>query len=507
MRDPIELSIIVPAYNEARNLPSLLQELRQLNGWSTEVIVVDDGSQDRTAEVAEASGARLVRLARNQGKGAALRAGFEVSRGTYLVQIDADRQFLVQEIERLVEPLTRGAQIVFGSRFVRGSSLEAGSMAWTNAVAHRVLCLAGWVASGIRVHDVMAGFKAFRRDCALQLDLRTSHFGYESEILVRAGQLGLRVVEVPVTFLRRPHGRSNVKKVRDGCRVLATIAATAWRGRLRRPIRSAASALPTRDERCSASKAPSDHGDMDHAARDHHAHDDLLYDTDLYVTQPDVAWINHRRVRFGLELLARVAASGRPLRRIADLGCGQGYMTVQVAEAFPEAQIEAFDVSRPRLQAAQPHARVAYKVGDARAVPVSPETYDLAIVWSVLTHIKETGQVTAELRRVVRPGGYLLLQQGLCWTREVLSTPDQCGHHHRFTGGSLLRLLRASGFRILAVRGNGFPSQWTRWSWTPLRSPYGLCVKYARPWARVLNGFGRVCPRRAFDLTVLAQRP
>jgi dolichol-phosphate mannosyltransferase len=102
-------------------------------------------------------------------------------------------------------------------------------MAWTNFIAHHVICVIAWMVTGIRVHDVMAGFKAFRRECALSLDLRTHHFGYEAEILVRAGQLGYQVAEVPVTFLRRKEGQSNVKKFRDGCRVLSTIARTALR--------------------------------------------------------------------------------------------------------------------------------------------------------------------------------------------------------------------------------------------------------------------------------------
>ena len=235
MGEAVELSIIVPAYNEVENLPGLLTELRQLNGRRTEIIVVDDGSRDQTAQVAQAHGARVICLPQNRGKGAALREGFQAATGRFLVQIDADRQFLTQEIERLVQPLMEGADIVFGSRFVAGATCQPGSMAWTNRIAHRVLCFAGWFASGIRVHDVMAGFKAFQRDCALALDLETPHFGYESEILVRAGQLGYRVAEVPVTFLRRAHGRSNVRKLRDGCRVLATIARTAWKGRTRGP--------------------------------------------------------------------------------------------------------------------------------------------------------------------------------------------------------------------------------------------------------------------------------
>lgn len=233
MAETVDLSIIVPAYNEEGNLPELLPELKQLNGMSMEIIVVDDGSQDQTAAVAKAAGVQILSLPMNQGKGAALTAGFRVARGRYIVQIDADRQFLTSEIPRLIEPLRNGADIVFGSRFVRGARLTEGSMAWTNRIAHRVICLTGWLASGIRVHDIMAGFKAFRRDCALGLGLRTPHFGYESEILVRSAQCGYRVAEVPVTFLRRRSGKSKVNKLRDGVRVLATIVRTAWNGRSR----------------------------------------------------------------------------------------------------------------------------------------------------------------------------------------------------------------------------------------------------------------------------------
>lgn len=225
----MELSIIVPAYNEEGNLPRLLKDLRPLRGPKCELIVVDDGSRDRTSQIAKAAGATVIRLPRNRGKGAALKAGFRAAHGRYLVQIDADRQFLSREIPRLIKPLQHGADISFGSRFLRGSKRQPGAMAWTNFIAHHVICFIAWLVTGIRVHDVMAGFKAFRRECALALDLRTHHFGYEAEILVRAGQLGFQVAEVPVTFLRRAEGKSNVKKFRDGCRVLATIARTAMR--------------------------------------------------------------------------------------------------------------------------------------------------------------------------------------------------------------------------------------------------------------------------------------
>lgn len=229
MSERVDVSIIVPAYNEARNLPKLLADLRKLRGMTTEIIVVDDGSRDRTAQVAKAAGATVLRLAKNRGKGAALTVGFRAARGRYLVQIDADRQFLSREIPRLVKPLSNGADIVFGSRFVRGAKRQPGAMAWTNFVAHHVICAVAWMVTGIRVHDVMAGFKAFRRECVSGLDLQTPHFGYEAEILVRAGQLGYRVAEAPVTFLRCKEGKSNVSKFRDGCRVLSTIARTAMR--------------------------------------------------------------------------------------------------------------------------------------------------------------------------------------------------------------------------------------------------------------------------------------
>ena len=232
----VEISLIVPAYNESKNLPALLTELQRLDlGARTEIVVVDDGSHDNTSQIARAAGAEVIRLEPNQGKGASVKAGFQIAKGRLFVQIDADRQFRTAEIARLLQPLRDGsADIVFGSRFLKGSTLEPGAMAWTNALAHPVICLIAWIACGVRVHDVMAGFKAFRRDCAAALELATSHFGYEAEILVKAGQLGCRVGEVPVSFLRRREGKSNIRKFRDGCLVLSTIARMA----LTRPARN-----------------------------------------------------------------------------------------------------------------------------------------------------------------------------------------------------------------------------------------------------------------------------
>lgn len=235
-----DLAIIIPAYKEAENLAQLLPKVKQ-QCPAAELIVVDDGSPDQTSQVATAHGARVLRLTPNRGKGGALKAGFGIATAKYIVQIDADGQFLPEEIPRFVDALNAGADVVFGSRFVRGSAIEPGAMAWENNIAHRVICWAGWLASGIRVHDVMAGFKAWRRECALAMDLQSPHFGYEAETLVRAGQLGYKLAEVPVSFRYRAKGASNVHKLRDGCRVLSTIASTAW-GRPRRAQTASSSA-------------------------------------------------------------------------------------------------------------------------------------------------------------------------------------------------------------------------------------------------------------------------
>ncbi|MBI1870785.1 MAG: glycosyltransferase family 2 protein [Chlamydiae bacterium] len=219
------VSIIIPAYNEEKNIRSVIEDTLQLKTqFPLEIIVVDDGSKDETADVAKSAGAdRVISYPKNKGKGGAFRMGVDEAKGEYIIQIDADHQFQPHEIPLLVEALHQGYDLVLGSRFNQGK-VEKGSVKWVNVFGNWLMSATTTFFSGIKVTDIMAGFKGFKTEVARKLDLVTSHFGYEAEIIVKAGKMGFSVKEIPITYTKRIFGTSGVSAIRDGSKVAFTIA-------------------------------------------------------------------------------------------------------------------------------------------------------------------------------------------------------------------------------------------------------------------------------------------
>lgn len=217
-------SIIIPAYNEEKNIQGVIKECLELKRkFPIEIIVVDDGSKDKTSEVAKKAGAtKLVKYSPNKGKGHAFRQGIDKARGAYIIQIDSDHQFQPNEIPKFIELLENGYDIVLGTRFNKGD-IEKGSVTKLNLFGNWLMSFTTTLFSGIKVTDIMAGFKGFKTNAARQLNLVTPHFGYEAEVIVKAGKLGLTVAEVPITYKKRPFGTSGVSAIRDGSKVSWTI--------------------------------------------------------------------------------------------------------------------------------------------------------------------------------------------------------------------------------------------------------------------------------------------
>lgn len=218
-------SVIVPAYNEEKNVASVIKDILKLKReYDIEIIVVDDGSKDKTAEVAKKAGAdKIISYKKNRGKGAAFRAGIEAAKGEFIVQIDADHQFQPKEIPQFIEALRKGYDLVLGTRFKKGK-IEEGSVSRLNLFGNWLMSITTTFFSGIEVSDIMAGFKGFKTKVARQLNLITPHFGYEAEVIVKAGKLGLSVYELPITYTKRLYGSSGISAIRDGTKVTYTIA-------------------------------------------------------------------------------------------------------------------------------------------------------------------------------------------------------------------------------------------------------------------------------------------
>jgi len=213
----VKVSFLIPAYNEAATIGEVLTRIAAL-GLDTQVIVVDDGSTDATAAIAEAAGATVIRKA-NGGKGSAIRAAIAAADGDIAVIQDADMEYDPADVPDLIEPIVRGAaDVVFGSR-LRGGKPQRAFLFW-HLVGNRLLSLLTCALFNTTLSDMETGYKAFRIDVIRSLDLRENGFGLEPEITGKVCKRGLRVYELPISYFGRTHDEGKKITWRDGFRAI-----------------------------------------------------------------------------------------------------------------------------------------------------------------------------------------------------------------------------------------------------------------------------------------------
>jgi dolichol-phosphate hexosyltransferase len=211
------VTIVVPAKNEAaaiaRTLSSLPLRTLALDGYATEVVVLDGHSRDGTPEIAAAFGARVVPDAA-PGKGNALRLARKHFQGDYVVMLDADGTYAPDAIPLVLGRLVRDADVVMGVR-----RPQPGAMTGVHKVGNRVLSLAAATLYGRWCPDLCTGLWGFRSQALHALPLRSRGFGLEAEIFALSARLRLRLRSVRVDYLVR-QGQSNLRALRDGWRIL-----------------------------------------------------------------------------------------------------------------------------------------------------------------------------------------------------------------------------------------------------------------------------------------------
>lgn len=227
MKPQPDLSIVIPAFNEEARLGPTLEAYlgycRQ-TARRVEVIVVDDGSLDRTSVVVNRCAAdhpevRLIRLAENQGKGQAVRSGVVNARGKHILFADADGATPLSEVERLEAALDEGADVAIGSRALHGEGVKIRARLYRRVIG-RIFHGLVEVLTVPRVKDTQCGFKLFRGEVAHDLfsRMRIRGFSFDVEVLMMAQRRGYAIAEVPVNWTHQPGSKVNL--VTDSARML-----------------------------------------------------------------------------------------------------------------------------------------------------------------------------------------------------------------------------------------------------------------------------------------------
>jgi glycosyltransferase involved in cell wall biosynthesis len=228
-------SIVIPSYNEsARIRPTLDEILRyvQEQNWDVEILVVNDGSSDDTAQIVREYGklhpqVLLLENPGNRGKGYSVRNGMLHARGDICLFTDADLSSPITEARKLFDALAEGADIAIGSRWLR-SELQTERQSLLRQAFGRIFNLVLRVILGLRFADTQCGFKAFRRDAAQRIFpwQKIERWGFDPEILFLARRAGLRVEEIPVVWAHSEGTRLN--PFRDGMRMFVEVLRIRW---------------------------------------------------------------------------------------------------------------------------------------------------------------------------------------------------------------------------------------------------------------------------------------
>ena len=220
--DRVRLSVVIPAYNEIRSVEILLRQVREVR-LNLEVIVVDDGSTDGTRDLLsrlrdEGVIDILVFQELNQGKGAALRAGFERATGDIIAIQDADLEYDPHELPTLMQPILAGkADAVYGSRFLGGPHRV---LFFWHMIGNRFLTLLSNMLTDLNLTDMETCYKVINADLLKVLPLSANRFGFEPEVTARLAQAQARIYELPISYDGRSYAEGKKINWKDGVSAL-----------------------------------------------------------------------------------------------------------------------------------------------------------------------------------------------------------------------------------------------------------------------------------------------
>lgn len=226
-REEFFVSVVIPVFNEEQTIGNIITRTKRTMeqmGVPYEVLVVDDGSEDRSADISQEKEAEVLRET-HQGKGYALRSGLRMAKGELVVTLDSDGSHKPEEIPSVVRCIREDrAEFVIGTRFF--NSINKSKISKVNRIGNRLFNVLIGFLTGVKISDSQSGFRAIKSSIIKRMNLRSQGYEVESEMLVKALKMGARVAETPISFEQRTVGCSKLDPIRDGIRILYAIVAS-----------------------------------------------------------------------------------------------------------------------------------------------------------------------------------------------------------------------------------------------------------------------------------------
>ena len=219
-----KLSVVIPCYNEKNNIREIVKRVKNSSVDNLEIIIVDDMSKDGTRDILEteikSQVSKVVFHEVNQGKGAALRTGFKHATGDIVIIQDADLEYDPNDYKKVIQPIIEGkSDVVYGSRFL-GKKRKG---YFLNIVANWFLTSLSNLFTHQKITDMETCYKAFKRDLIQSIDIEENRFGFEPEITAKVSKLGVKIIEVPISYYPRTNDEGKKIGFKDGIRALKVI--------------------------------------------------------------------------------------------------------------------------------------------------------------------------------------------------------------------------------------------------------------------------------------------